>query len=68
LDVRDIKLRTKYNEAEAFVSKRDRLVIPTSFAKEKAYSTVGFKAIKDNSFDKDDFGSRFKHLNKRTDH
>jgi len=50
------------------VGKRDRLPVPTSFVKEKAYSTAGFKAMKDNSFEKDEFGSRFKHLNKRTDH
>ncbi len=63
-----IKSRPRYNEAQNFMNKKVAITnmhSPTQgYHKQKALSTVGFK-IKDLSFDRQELGSRFKHLSRK---
>jgi hypothetical protein len=65
---RNFKQKPRYNEAESFVQKRVNLNTLQSAAnsnlKEKALSMAGFRGV-NASFDREEMGSRFKHLTRK---
>jgi len=71
MDIRNFKPRSKANDAESsFGHGHKRVTINqlgspmASHVKEKALSTVGYRPV-NNSFNREDLGSRFKHLGRK---